>query len=227
MDEQWAAIIIEKICKEAEDARQLISAFKSNLEMVEEKKINAVWRVLSALHLLCGAPSTFRIGARVQIKGDSKGSKVPLNRSGLIVNLREHEGSASILLSDGDMAENIPLDQLLPVSSTLWLAGGRTAHRLSRVLRSILPLVKAAADQTNVSLIFATLQYRVMHLLTVFVEHVPSAHEILLSDSHPIKEVLEIANQIMMINGEFWDFLELVPKMEGLRLLFARRQLKC
>jgi hypothetical protein len=219
LNEQWATIVIEHVCKEAEGALSLVRAFKNNAEMVSERKTNAVWRVLSALQLLCGAPSTFRIGARVKIKGDSKGSKVPLNRSGLIVSLSEHDNSASILLSDGEMAEDIPLDQLLPVPSQEWLAGGCTSHRLSRVLQCILPLVRAAADEGNVSLIFATLQYRVMHLLTIFVELVPSAHEILLSDSRRITEVLDIASQIMMINGEFGIFSDLCQKMEGLRLL--------
>ena len=87
------------------------------------------------------------------------------------------------------------------------------------MLQCILPLVRAAADEGNVSLIFATLQYRVMHLLTIFVELVPSAHEILLSDSRRITEVLDIASQIMMINGEFGIFSDLCQKMEGLRLL--------
>ena len=215
----WSTIMIDLLCSEIEKATELKTLFAKRNADILKKEARVIWRVLSALNVLCSTSGSIRIGAEVQIKGESNDPKLPSNRSGLVVGLDEQAGTSSILLSDGEIVENIPLQQLVVVPAAPWVLEGGVGSKLDRVFVKILPLVSFFEEDHLNSLLFVTFKFRLMQLLHTFVEMLPSVHEAFLANASCVDQVIRIACETMAIKGEFGIFSELSQKMESLRLL--------
>jgi hypothetical protein len=210
----WSVFVVKTLCGEMQ--RMFNNGDK---ELGLEQKDNGtydIWRVLSALTLLNTTSYKIRIGSIVKILSTDKNSKLPTNRQGRIVYLDEQKNCASVVLADGEVVEDMELDQFELSCEASVISDTINSSNLKTIFDNAVQLLQLKS--ASLTVIGTTYRYRLMQFISSVIDSLCKEGNDLIIDDTCLRELLRVASTSVLIQNEFPSFDDLNQKMEELKM---------